>query len=96
MAGRIDAVVEEIHNQIAGFTPTSRSEFDEFMRRLGEIPAAMKTSLLAAADNWDGEHIHHNVKEQVREHAQAYGGLGETADEAYVQHTHDHSLWLND
>jgi hypothetical protein len=96
MAGRIDAVVDTIQEQIAGFKPASREEFDTFMQRLGEIPATMKTSLMSMVDGWEGEHIHHNVKDQLREHAQAYGGLGDTADEAYLQHSHDHSLWLND
>jgi hypothetical protein len=96
MSGAIQDVIDTVTEQISGFRPESGEELDTFMRDLGELPRAIADALTKAADSWTDLPIQPGVIDSVREHAQAYNGLGDSADDAYSTHTSEHAMWLAD
>jgi len=95
MAGSVEAVIEAIHEQIAGFHPGSGEELDRFIADLTQIPRELASAIGTTAESWHDEHIHPSVIEATKEYAGALGSTADAGDEAFSEHRAQHGFWLN-
>jgi hypothetical protein len=90
-----EEITDAIHTAIGGFAPEGRGSFEQWVTGLGEIPRAMAQALAQAADGLDDKAVAPEFREALREHAQAYSGIGESADDVFGAHTAGH-FWRED
>jgi hypothetical protein len=90
-----ESVIDAIHTAIGGFVPEGREQFERWVQDLAEIPRAMSAEIARAAENMDGEAVAPEFRDALREHAQAYDGIGDSADDVFGAHTSAH-FWRED
>ena len=96
MSGHVQALAEASATHIGGFEPNSGKELDDFFSSLPDLYQGMGQDLVHAAQRLEGEHVHPNVLETLRELGAVLAGVSETAQQNYDQHLRDHALWLQD
>lgn len=92
----IEAVTEAIQENIAGFNPQTRDEFDQFLKGLPAIFTELGAAFAAVAEKVTDRHVHSTVIDALRELGAVAGSLADHADQVYQAHTSAHEMWLND
>jgi hypothetical protein len=92
----IDAVIEQVQQQLAGFRPQSRSEADAFFKALPDLFTELGSALHAAASGMEEDPIQAPVVEALHELASAAGGLHDPAETVAATHSKQHDMWLTD
>ena len=93
---RISDVIESIDQHLTTFVPSTRGEMHDMMTEAHSLYESLGKAWQTIAENLADQPVMPGTREALAELGSATAGLGETADEAYQQHTTDHDMWLQD